>query len=81
MLPEFGSKLYTLIDKRLDATWQLLFISYVFEALKKWESRIKLRRALPKSASDNGHIVIALEMELVSSGKAYKTEVIYATAA
>jgi len=63
MLPEFGSKLYTLIDKRVDSKWKLLFISYVFEAIKRWEKRIKLRRVLPVVNSVSGEIKISLEFE------------------
>ena len=80
MLPEFGSKLYTLIDKRLDQAWRLMFISYVFEALKRWEPRIRLRRAVPKTVNDNGEIIISLEMEIKATNETYQTEVIYATA-
>ena len=34
MEPTFGSELYLLIDKRLDDEWKLLFIKYVFEAMR-----------------------------------------------
>lgn len=76
MLPDFGSKLHTLIDKRVDEKYKLLFISYVFEAVKRWEKRIKLRRALPIVDAVSGVIKISLEFE-DENNKIKTTEISY----
>ncbi|WP_276951064.1 GPW/gp25 family protein [Helicobacter rodentium] len=44
MLPEFGSKLYLLTDRRMDDNFKLDFYRYVAEAIEKWEKRVKLER-------------------------------------
>lgn len=44
MLPEFGSKLHTLVDRKMDESFKLDFYRYVAEAIEKWEKRVKLER-------------------------------------
>jgi len=79
MLPTFGSKLYTLADKRVDGRWKLLLISYVFEAIKKWEKRIKLIRVVPKVDAVSGIVNVSLEFEDENSKKR-QTEIMYVVA-
>jgi phage baseplate assembly protein W len=63
MRPLFGSLLYTLIDKHIDATWRLLFIKYAHQALK-WEPRIRVARIVPLSVDAvSGKISIQIEYE------------------
>lgn len=64
MLPNFGSRLYTLIDKRLDATWRLRFIAYTYQAVKKWEKRVKLKKVIPTITAD-GNISAIVTMEVI----------------
>lgn len=45
MLPEFGSKLHTLIDRKMDESFKLDFYRYTAEAIEKWEPRVKLEKA------------------------------------
>ncbi|CUV65231.1 putative phage-related baseplate assembly protein (GPW-like) [Sulfurovum sp. enrichment culture clone C5] len=80
MLPTFGSKLHTLIDKRADQTWKLLFISYVYEALKKWEPRAKIRKAIPNIDAVSGEVTISLELESADANQIQKLEIVYASA-
>lgn len=44
MLPEFGSKLHTLIDRKMDESFKLDFYRFTAEAIEKWEPRVKLER-------------------------------------
>ena len=44
MLPEFGSKLHTLIDRKMDESFKLDFYRFTAEAILKWEPRVKLER-------------------------------------
>jgi len=75
MEPEFGSMLYTLVDKRPDDRWRLLLIRYTFDAIEKWEPRIKLLRILPQQVGEK--TAILLEFEIVASGEigAVKVEI------
>lgn len=47
MLPEFGSRLHELIDRVVDDEWRLDLRRFVFEALERWEKRIKFINAQP----------------------------------
>lgn len=42
MLPEYGSRLYELIDKKIDDEFRANLSWYVIEAVEKWEKRIKI---------------------------------------
>lgn len=53
MLPEFGSKLYLLIDRKLDESFKLDFYRYVAEAVEKWEKRIKIERVVLEEVLDS----------------------------
>lgn len=53
MLPEFGSKLYLLTDRRMDDNFKLDFYRYVAEAIEKWEKRVKLERVSLESIEDS----------------------------
>lgn len=57
--PTFGSRLYELIDKRLDKKWQMLFVRYVYEAIDMWEKRVKLNKVHPKMMGE----VVKIELE------------------
>lgn len=75
MRQAFGSLLYTLIDKRMDATWRLLFIKYAHQALK-WEPRIRVVRLVPISADDDGRVSVRIEYEELET-KQIKEEQMY----
>ena len=40
-LPGYGSKLHELVDRRVDASFKADLTRYVFEAIFKWERRVK----------------------------------------
>lgn len=43
MRPEYGSLLYTLIDRKIDDSFRAKLTRYVAEAISKWEKRVKLK--------------------------------------
>ncbi|MDE5602442.1 MAG: GPW/gp25 family protein [Helicobacter sp.] len=53
MLPEFGSKLFLLVDRKLDESFKLDFYRYVAEAIDRWEPRIKLERVALEDVRDS----------------------------
>lgn len=53
MLPEYGSRLYELIDKKIDDEFRANLSWYVIEAVEKWEKRIKIDEV--KLVSLDGH--------------------------
>ncbi|WP_289181806.1 GPW/gp25 family protein [Helicobacter japonicus] len=53
MLPEFGSKLHLLADRRLDESFKLDFYRYVAEAIERWESRVKIERVVLEEVLDS----------------------------
>lgn len=44
MRPDFGSYLYLLRDRDFNSEWRILATQYIFEALKKWEPRVRFKR-------------------------------------
>ncbi|MBE3022939.1 GPW/gp25 family protein [Campylobacter sp. 7477a] len=42
MLPEYGSRLFELIDRRVDDEFRADLACYVIEAVEKWEKRVKI---------------------------------------
>ncbi|ECV2036451.1 baseplate assembly protein [Campylobacter jejuni] len=45
MRPEYGSLLYTLIDRKIDDDFRVKLTRYTAEAISKWEKRVKLKGA------------------------------------
>ncbi|WOE69091.1 GPW/gp25 family protein [Hydrogenimonas thermophila] len=44
MRPEYGSRLFELIDKSVDEEWVLNAISYTYEAIEKNEPKVKVKK-------------------------------------
>lgn len=42
MLPDYGSRLFELIDRRVDDSFRADLAFYVIEAVEKWEKRVKI---------------------------------------
>lgn len=42
MLPEYGSRLFELIDRKVDDEFRADLACYVIEAVEKWETRVKI---------------------------------------
>ena len=41
MLPEYGSRIYELIDRKVDDEFRADLACFVIEAVEKWEKRVK----------------------------------------
>lgn len=44
MLPNYGSRLFELIDRRIDDDFRSDLAYFVIEAVEKWEKRVKIDR-------------------------------------
>ena len=42
MLPEYGSKIFELIDRKIDDEFRADLACFVIEAVEKWEKRVKI---------------------------------------
>lgn len=42
MLPEYGSRIYELIDRKIDDEFRADLACFVIEAVEKWEKRVKI---------------------------------------
>ena len=42
MLPEYGSRLFELIDRKIDDEFRADLACYVIEAVERWEKRVKI---------------------------------------
>ena len=42
MLPEYGSRLFELIDRKVDDEFRADLACFVIEAVEKWEKRVKI---------------------------------------
>ncbi len=42
MLPDYGSRLFDLIDRKVDDEFRADLACYVIEAVEKWEPRVKI---------------------------------------
>ena len=42
MLPDYGSRIYELIDRKVDDEFRADLACFVIEAVEKWEKRVKI---------------------------------------
>jgi phage baseplate assembly protein W len=69
MLPNFGSKLYELIDKEMNDEWRLKFIAYGFKAFwdtskkRLWDAQIEPKKIVFKEIGDS----VKVEIELTTT--------------
>ncbi|MFY0745421.1 GPW/gp25 family protein [Campylobacter sp. LH-2024] len=62
MRPEYGSLLYTLIDRKIDDDFRVKLTRYTAEAISKWEKRVKLK-GVRLNKMQEGKLSIALLFE------------------
>ena len=43
-LPEYGSRLHELVDRRIDDEYRVDLTRFVYEAVSKWEHRVTLKQ-------------------------------------
>ena len=53
MLPEYGSHLFELIDRRVDDEFRADLACYVIEAVERWEKRVKIDEVKLISLNDH----------------------------
>ncbi|WCN11288.1 GPW/gp25 family protein [Marinomonas mediterranea] len=63
MRPTFGSELYKLRDRDMDSEWRLLATRYIYEAVSKWEPRVRFKRLQFNADAKNGKHTFYLELD------------------
>ena len=63
MRPEFGSDLYRLRDRDFDSRWRVLATRYIFEAIKRFEPRVRFKRLGFKIEATTGRHTFSMELE------------------
>lgn len=63
MQPEFGSYLYLLRDRDFNSEWRVNATRYIFEALRRWEPRVRFSRLHFNVDSITGRHDFYLELE------------------
>jgi len=63
MRPEFGSLLYLLRDRDFDSEWRIKATRYIFEAINRWEPRVKFKRLRFTIDALTGKHTFALELD------------------
>ncbi|MDR2100103.1 MAG: GPW/gp25 family protein [Campylobacteraceae bacterium] len=62
MLPEYGSRLFELVDRKIDDEFRADLTTYAFEAIERWEPRVKISEVRLKSLIE-GKLNIALVLD------------------
>ena len=53
MLPDYGSRIFELIDRKVDDEFRADLACYVIEAVEKWETRVKIDKVKLISLKDH----------------------------
>jgi phage baseplate assembly protein W len=62
MLPEYGSKLFELVDRKVDDEFRADLTTYVIEAVTRWEPRVRIKEVKFRSVTDGKlHFILVLE--------------------
>jgi phage baseplate assembly protein W len=70
-LPDYGSKLHLLMDRRMDNAFRADLTRYVFEAIHRWEPRAKPTRLKDVQVVDN-KLSFSIELDNGSTLKIQK---------
>jgi phage baseplate assembly protein W len=65
MRREYGSRVPDLVDNPINELTKVELFAAVAEALAKWEPRFRIDRVYLQSVSENGKIVLALEVRIL----------------
>jgi len=68
MRPEYGSRLFELLDAPVNRTWKVECYAAVAEALDRWEPRLQLSRVNVQSVSA-GQVIIDLYGTYLPTGE------------
>jgi len=80
MNPEYGSRLFELIDKTADDEWVLLASDFTYEAIEKNEPRVAIQRVKISTGANASIDIVYLENDLQKSVSVALSEVSNATA-
>jgi phage baseplate assembly protein W len=67
MRPNYGSRLFELVDAPLNSATLLAIYSETAQALKRWEPRIKIKRVYA-TAVDTGRVELVIEGKYLPDG-------------
>ena len=62
MRPEFGSLLYTLRDRKFDDDYKLKATQYTYEAIRKFEKRVKIEKVNFKLEPIHGVVILVITL-------------------
>ena len=63
MRPQFGSKLYVLRDRDFDGYWRVTATRYMYEAINRWEPRVRFKRLHFNIDASSGQHTFYLELD------------------
>ncbi len=63
MRPEFGSNLFLLRDREFNSEWRVLATRYIYEAINRWEPRVRFKRLRFNLNATTGQCSFNLELE------------------
>ena len=63
MLPDFGSDLYKLRDRDFNGRWRVAATRYIYEAINRWEPRVRFKRLHFNIDATTGIHTFYLELE------------------
>lgn len=63
MRPTFGSNLYLLRDRDFNSEWRVKATRYIYEAIQRWEPRVRFKRLRFNIDATSGQHTFYLELE------------------
>lgn len=62
MRPDFGSRLYELRDREFNDEYKLNATRFTYEAIKKWEPRVKIEKVNFKVKPVSGIVILSITL-------------------
>jgi phage baseplate assembly protein W len=72
---DYGSLIFELIDKPLNAGTSINISAASIEAIDKWEPRVKCIEAPARAVTTSGRVTVLLKLRRISTGEILTTEV------
>ena len=63
MRPDFGSQLYLLRDRDLNSVWKVMATRFIYEAISRWESRVRFKQLRFGIDASTGQPTFYLELD------------------
>jgi len=74
MLREYGSNLFKLVDKPINESTRMEMIAEVFDALERWEPRIRVKKVSFNGRNSSGQLIFDIDARLVVNGQPIRLE-------